>query len=158
MDGVLLAIQSLLTTALGSSYTILYGDDFAPAETDFPFVSIEPISTRLVPNGTGGLRSNRYTIAVTLKVLLKDFMQDDTNVTKQSHLQELVKVMEERGANGLPLSTTILGVFNENLSLSSTVHTIEIGDVQYNRQDQGDGSYIRSATITIEAVQQLPLY
>jgi len=157
MDDILLAIKVLISTAVGSGYTILYGDNFAPAETDYPFISIEPIEESYEANGTGGLRLYRFTIEITLKITLKDYLADDTSISVQKHLQELVNVMAEKGTNGLPTSTTIYGALNNDLSLGGTVHIMNLGTIQYNTQTGGAGSYIRTAALTITGQQQLPL-
>ena len=154
MDNICTAIQSILQTALGSSYTIIYGDD-VPGMSQFPYISIEPQNTTFTPNGTGGSRENRSVITVTLKVRLNDYMQDNTDVSEQAHLRALVKGMEERETNGLPKNATILGALNQDLSLGGVVSTIELGTIEYGTEN-AEGSYIRTATLTIEALQQLP--
>jgi hypothetical protein len=153
MDNIILALQTKLKTAL-STTNVFYGDDI-PQKTQMPFISIEPVSTEYSPNGTGGLASNVSTIIITAKVRLNEYMSD-TIGDKQKHLQALVNIMEERNTNGTPKSSTILGAISEDLSLSGEVDTISIGTIRYDTTVQ-DGSYIRTATLTIEAVQQLPL-
>lgn len=155
MDRILLALQTLISSALGSTYTVLYGGGLVPA-SNYPLVSIEPSSTEMTVAGTGGLRMNTFSVDITLHLDLKDYMSDATSTTIQTHLQALVKIMEERNTDGTPKSTTILGCLNNDLSLGGTVHTMELGTIQYGG-NENNNSYIRTAKLSITAVLQTPL-
>jgi hypothetical protein len=154
MDNIMLAIQSILQTNLGSGYRVIYGDDI-PGLTEFPYIAVENVNTTYVRTGTGGLAQNTSVIQITAKVNLKDFMQDNTDVTIQAHRQELIKIMEERETNGVPKTSSVLGALYQDLSLGGIVSTIQIGTIQYDTSN-AEGSYIRTATLNIETTQQLP--
>jgi len=47
MDNICTAIQSILQTALGSSYTIIYGDD-VPGMSQFPYCVVKKYRMEVV--------------------------------------------------------------------------------------------------------------
>lgn len=154
MDNIVLAIQTVLQAALGATYEVIYGDDL-PAKSEFPYVGIVPVSTEYRRVGTGGLSSSASTVKIIAKVQINDYMQDDNNTTKQEYLQTLVKIMEERDATMILKSTTVLGGLYNDLSLGGVVSTMEVGTINYDTA-YDNGSYIRTAELTITAIQTLP--
>jgi hypothetical protein len=148
------ALQSLIATALGSTYTVVYGYNKIPSDADLPLVTIMPVTTEYLLRGTGGLREANYTITITATVSIKKYLEENTNRTTVSHLDALVALMEDRQADRTPVSASILGVIQANLTLSNTVSVAKISTINY--QENNPQSYLISATLTLNATEILP--
>jgi len=157
MDDILTEIKSLLTTALGSSYTYVYGEVKVPDDTLFPLIEIIPITTIFNRLGTGTLSDNEFEIKINYKNTLKKFIKGDTNVTTLAYLQDAVKVMEERdGTTGQPKAATILGTMLDNIRLTNNVDILQEFNIEYNINDF-DGSWIAIASLTMTAKKKTPV-
>lgn len=157
MDEIILALQSLLTTALGSSYTIIYGEVKTPNESLFPLIEVIPLETNFEGRGTGRLSSNQFTIQINYKNTLKKFVDSNTNQTVIKHIQDAVKIMEERDSSTkLPKSTTILGCLWDNLKISNKVDISRDFQISYNVNEYG-GTWVVKASLVFNATQITPL-
>ncbi len=151
MDTVIEAIRTLLASGLTSSLYkyIYYGHNNVPAKCELPCIEVAPVSTEMSNMGTHSMM-NQFTIRITSKDILKNFITENTDKSILAHVQTIVKRMEERDANGKPLSTTVLGVLHDNRKLSNTVHINNIGTIEYN-EEAYDGSWLISASVLITA-------
>lgn len=146
MDDVILAIRALLLAELGSTYEdYFYGENMVPAEADYPFVEVIPNNSLVTLRGTNSV-NNEYGITIQIKDTLKAFETADTNKEIIAHMQEMVKRMEERDANGKPLSSTILGILQDNLQLSTTAHINNDWEIAYDTSPFA-GSYVLIASL-----------
>jgi hypothetical protein len=153
MDDVILALRTLLLSGLTADLykKVYYGPNLVPAKSELPCVEVIPVSTTVENLGTNSMR-NEYTIQITTKDILKNHVTEDTDKSILSHVQTIVKRMEERDANAKPKSTTILGVLHDNRKISNTVHINQIGNIEYNTEEF-NGSWIISASIIITALK-----
>jgi len=135
MNEIIEALIALLTAKLGSSYTYMHGLTDDKAKAKLPMIEVIPIETNFEIRGTGGLRRRFNDIEIKLTLNLKSYLKGNTNRTKIEHMEALEKIMEEPDTNGLPKSTTILGVVNDNLSMSSNVGIINNPHITYNEND-----------------------
>jgi len=151
MDTVIEAIRALQTSSLTSGLYkyIYYGENLVPAKSELPCIEVDPVSTEMANMGTHAMM-NEFTIRITTKDILKNFITENTDKSILSHKQTIVKRMEERDANGKPLSTTVLGVLSDNRKISNTVHINNIGTIEYN-SEAFDGSWLVSASVLITA-------
>jgi hypothetical protein len=154
MDDIITSLQTALTTSMGSLYKIIYGEAKKPDETMFPLIEIIPVSTEFNRIGTGILSNCDFTIKVNYKNTLKKFLDQDTNQTIIKHIQDAVKIMEERKTNGHPKSTTILGTLLDNISISGNVSISKDFSIDYTVNEYG-GSWIVIASLTFTANQKL---
>ncbi len=152
MDELITALKALLETNLGSTYSYSYGENLVPEKYLFPLIEVVPVSTQMEVNGTGGSRKYNYDFKVQLKVDIKDYLDSNTNVSVVSHMQALIQKMETRDVNGVPTATSILGVINSNLSITSTVHLVQDYNISYQETPYGD-SYIALAVLSLRAVR-----
>jgi len=93
---------------------------------------------------------NELTVTIKSKDIIKNFVTGNTDKEVLTHVQTMVKRMEERDANGKPKATTILGVLHDNRRISNTVHINNIGTIQYATESL-NGSLFLTAEITITA-------
>jgi len=96
--------------------------------------------------------NNEYQIQINVKNTLKKYLKENTNVETLDHIQDLVQKMEGRDTDtGDLLSTTVLGVLHDNLTLTiSGNRKADINgdwDIGYDEIDLGE-SYITIATIS----------
>lgn len=151
MDNVILAIKSLLSTALTTTYKkYFYGENKAPQQSHFPFIEIIPITTESNVSGTGGLRYDIYEIEINVKDTLKNHYKTASDNEILSHMQSLVKKMEDRDSDGTPKAATVLGVLNDNLTLSNSVHINDNWVITYDTSPYGE-SYIVIASLRVRA-------
>lgn len=152
MDELITALKALLETNLGSSYNYSYGENLVPESYLFPLIEVIPVGTQMEVTGTGGSRQYNYDLTVQLKVDIKDYLKSGTNVSVVSHMQDLVQKMEARDVNGVPEATSILGVINNNLSISNSVHLVQDYNISYRETPYGE-SYIALAVLSLKAVR-----
>lgn len=92
MNEIILEIQNLLRTTLGSTYKKYYFWEIkVPNQAYLPFLEIIPITSRLSNRGTGGMMNNEFQVQINLKNTLKKYLKQDTNVETLEHVQDLVK-------------------------------------------------------------------
>lgn len=151
MDDVILALRTLLDGSLEADLykAIYYGENFIPAKSEVPFVEVIPVSTNMSNHGTNSMM-NEMTITIKSKDIIKNFLTANTDKEVLTHVQTMVKRMEERDANGKPKSTTILGVLHDNRKISNKVHINNIGTIDYTTESL-NGSLFLTASITITA-------
>lgn len=152
MDTVITALRALLLTALGSTYKdYYYGENLVPAQADFPFLEIVPVSTLMEQRGTNSMM-NEFTIMINIKDTLKNFLTSDTDKEILSHMQTMVKRMEERetSPDGKPKAATVLGVLHDNRQMSNTVHINNDFEIAYNVTEYGE-SWLLKASLTFTA-------
>lgn len=151
MDDIITALITSLQTNI-TGWRVVYGD--APQEPDvyLPLISVAPLGTNFVIRGTGGLRDNASEIVITAIVDKKQYYAHSDDLTV-SAVQALVNVMEERDATGTPLSTTILGTLNDDLSISGTVGNITDFRLRY---DTIPTSRLATATLTFLTTRITP--
>lgn len=151
MDDIIQAIITKLETAI-TGWRVIYGN--APQEPDayLPMISVSPVNTTFNVRGTGGLRDENQSIRITAIVDLKEYYQS-ANSTEVDHTIALVQVMESRGNDGLPEANTILGVLNNDLSITGSVGTILEFVIDY---DTIPTSRYATATLTILTSRILP--
>lgn len=152
MDDIITALKTLLETNLGATYSYSYGEVLVPEKFKFPLIEVIPVGTEMEISGTGGSRKYTYEITIQLKLDIRDYLKSNTNVSVLSHMQALVQKMEARDVNGVPTSTSVLGVINSNLSLSNTVHLASEPTISYRETPYGD-SYIAVAALSLRAVK-----
>lgn len=156
MDDIILQIKALLEAGLTSAFKkYFYGENKVPEESIMPFIEVIPTRTSMVTRGTGGLRDNEYSVTVNIKDDLKHHLTANTDKDIISGQQFMVKKMEERDANGVPLSATVLGILNENLQLNTKAHIIDNWEISYDTSPFG-GSYILIASITFSVKKITP--
>lgn len=153
MKEICQTLRTLIATALGSSYTVVYGYVKLPAESDLPLISIIPVRTEDSIRGTGGLRKAIYTITIKATVSIKKYVST-TSGTQIEHANALVEIMEDRNADRTAKSTSILGVIQANPSISNYVNIANISDIDYQENDPQ--SYLTSATLTLTAEELIP--
>lgn len=153
MRNACVALKTLLATGLGAGYTILYGETVTPPEADFPLISIVPVSTSMEIVGTGKLAEAQYTIKIVATINKKEFI-DTTNATTISFMDELVRLMEERNANGTPKDATVLGVLYNNPDLNDSIGINTEWEIDYT--ERIEQSYMAKATLTLIAKEQIP--
>lgn len=147
MNEVITSIQSLLSSTLWSTYKkYYYGEIKVPNQAMMPFVEVVPITSNITNRGTWGMLNNEFTIQVNVKTTLKKYLQQNTNVTKLSHIEDLVKKIEERNADWTIKSDTVLWVLHDNLQLNSKVHINDDWVVTYDEIDLWE-SYLVFASI-----------
>lgn len=151
MDDIILALRTLLDASLTPDLykAIYYGENFVPSKSEVPFVEVIPVETEMLQQGTNSMM-NEYVITIQIKDIIKNFITANTDKEIISHVQTLVKRMEERDANGKPKSTTILGVLHDNRKITDTVNINNIGRINYTTESL-NGSLILSAAVTITA-------
>jgi len=154
MDDIILALQSLLSTALSTTYKkYFYGENRVPAQAHFPFIEIVPLSTSVNVRGTGQMRNNEFAIQINIKDSLKAELTSATDKSIVAFYQRMVKRMEERDSDGVPKAATVLGVLSRDqsdLKLNSKVHINNDWEIEYGLSELGD-SWITTATITFTA-------
>lgn len=154
MDGIILALQSLLSAALTTTYKkYFYGENRVPAQSHFPFIEIIPLRTNIEVRGTGQMKQNTFTIKINIKDSLKKELTSNTDKIIVGFQQTMVKRMEERSSDGVPLATTVLGVLSKDdpdLTLNSTVHINNDWEIDYSLSELGE-SWITIASITFTA-------
>jgi len=159
MDDIIIALKALLAAAMGTTYTYYYGENKVPADADLPLIEVIPVGTSMEVSGTGGQRRFEHTIHIGVKLRLQDYVQENTNVTTVAHVQDLVKIMEERNSNGTLKSATILGVLSENLQLSPTAKIAKITnkhDVSYDVTPAQGGKWLIHARLELSILQLIP--
>jgi len=151
MNEVILAIIELLKAKFGTEYKQYYfGEIRVPAQMTFPFLEIIPLGSRIDNRGTGGMTDNEFRVGITIKTTLKNYLSTKA-AERMVHIQDLVKRMEERNADGTIKDNTVLGVLHDNLQLE--VNEVKYGningewEINYDESDLGD-SYILYATVT----------
>lgn len=150
MDEVITQLITLFSSALGSEYKdYLYGENRLPAEADYPFLEVVPVSTLMTQRGTNSMM-NEFTITVNIKDTLKNFLTSNTDKEIIAHMQEMVKRMEERETSGKPKAATVLGVLHDNRQIGSTVHINNNFGIEYNKSEYGK-SLILIGSLTFTA-------
>jgi hypothetical protein len=152
MDDVITALVAALDTNI-SGWEVFYGNAPQEPDTVMPLISVSPINTSFSVRGTGGLRSEFFRIAITAYVDLKSYYEDAPDNTVD-HAKDLIIVMEDRATNGLPVTASILGTVNDDLTISGTVQNVTEFDIAY---DTIPTSRYATATLTILAERVLPL-
>lgn len=150
MDDIIQAIITRLEANI-IGWRVVYGN--APQEPDayLPMITVAPVGTNFRVMGTGGLRDEDQEIVITATVDLKDYY--GTHNDEVDHTIALIQVMEERGPDGLPLSSTILGVINDDLSILNNVGSVSEFLIRY---DTIPTSRYATATLTILTKRVLP--
>lgn len=157
MDEIITTLQTLLASAMGSSYTYVYGELKVPNDTLFPLIEIIPVSTVVNRLGTGTLTDNEFTVKINYKNTLKKFIKNDTNVLTLAHVQDAVNVMEDRSATtGQPDSDTVLGTILDNIRVSNYVDICQDIAIEYDTREL-DGSWIVIASLTFTAKKKTPI-
>lgn len=155
MDDIISEIKSDLSTAIGSAIkTYYYGEVVLVPRSYLPALMIYGNSTTLVAKSTAKDQTvHEITIRVVYDIAPR-FDEDGTGVTMLAH-QDLIKIMEERDANMIPKSTTVLGVLRRNISGTDYLFNNDIR-INYKTLQQGEFFYI-AAECTISAVTNLVL-
>ena len=153
MNDILLALQSIISSAVGNGYTVFYGRFDPTPESVLPLIEIVAQSTTPNHTGTGGLMDEEIIIEVRLKVAMKSFLKTNTNISIVSHHQELIKVMEERNANRTYKSNTIMGAITTNPSLNGTIGIVNAYNIDYTVVED---ARLAQATLRISAKRQIP--
>ena len=157
MDELITALKGLLEAALGSSYTVIYGQVKIPDDTMFPLVEIVPINTVFQIRGTGKLSQGDHIVQINYKNSLKNFVDSDTDQTIVKHIQDAVKVMEERDdTTHMPLSSTILGCLIDNMKISGVMEIPKNIEISYNINEY-DGSWIINASLVFTGKKITPI-
>ncbi len=147
MNEVIEAIQTLLSTTLGSTYKkYYYWEIKVPNQKMMPFIEIIPLTSNITNRGTWWMLDNTFQIQVTIKSTLKKYLQENTNVDTISHMQDLVKKMEDRNTDWTIKSNTVLWVLHDNLQLNSKVHINDDWNITYDDIDLWE-SYIVFAAV-----------
>ena len=147
MNEVIEAIQTLLSNALWSTYKkYYYWEIKVPNQKNLPFIEIMPLWSNIINRGTWWMADNTFNIQITVKNTLKKYLKQNTNVNTVAHIQDLIKKIEDRNADGTIKSGTVLWVLHNNLQLSDTVHINDDWVITYDEIDLWE-SYITFATI-----------
>ena len=156
MDELITEIKTLLAAAF-TNFTVVYGKVLVPDDTIFPLIEIIPQSTNFNRLGTGGLSDNIFVLKIVYKNSLKKSITQNTNKTTIAHLQDLVKIMEERTAATLqPKSTTILGVLLDNITANNKADILREFNIEYDVTEYA-GSWVVKAEMTFEALLKTPI-
>lgn len=157
MDDLIEAIITLLESALGSGYRVVYGKAVSPAASDLPMVCVNPVSTLRDQQFTGSGNITHYTVEVILYVDLKQYLDVNTEDIDIAHKKALVTTMEARNTNRTPLTSTILGALEANQGLSNVVDILQSAEISYSDDAQQiAGSYVVPATLRLVFSQVLP--
>ena len=147
MDDVILAIISLLKTQFTTTYNeYFYGENIIPSEPMFPFIEVIPNASSINNRGTGGTKNNTFSVTIKIKDSLKKYLNSNTNQSKFSALQTMVKRMEERTLN-IFKNTSVMYVLANNLKLSDTANINENWEINYDVVPL-DGSYVIISSVT----------
>ena len=155
MDEVIEKIRVLLAGVPAGEYKgIHYGANHLPAQSALPCIEVVPVRTEVSNMGTRS-NKNEFVVRVAIKDTLKNFVTADTDKVVKAGTKKLVQRMEARDAKGKPLATTILGILSDR-KLASGVHINQLGVIEYNDDEQFDGSWLLSAEIEIKAILITP--
>jgi hypothetical protein len=150
MDDIIQKIIDLMQSELGSNYKkYFYGENLVPEQAIFPFIEVIPTTTSIENRGTGGMKDNEMNIRINIKDSLKNFLSTNTDVSKVSHMQTMVKRMEERSSGDFR-DKTIMGVLSNNLTLEGLVQKIGSWEISYEVLPL-DGSYIIISSVEFRA-------
>lgn len=148
MNDVLEAIQTLLSTTLGSIYKkYYYWEIKVPNQKFMPFIEIMPLTSEIQNRWTWGMLDNNFTVQVTVKNTLKKYLKNNTDVDTIDHIQDLVKKVEDRNTDWTLKSNTVLWVLHDNLKLNDKVHINWDWNIVYDDIELWE-SYITFASIT----------
>ena len=147
MNEIIEAIQTLLSNTLWGTYKkFYYWEVKVPNQSFLPFIEIIPLWSSITNRGTWWMLDNTFSIQITVKNTLKAHLKQNTDVNTISHIQDLVKKIEDRNADWTIKSNTVLWVLHDNLQLTKTVHINDDWVITYDEIDLGT-SYITFATI-----------
>lgn len=155
MNDVLAEIKADMEAAIGSAIKTYYQGEVVLVPLSYaPALMVFGTSTEVVAKSTS---KDETTYSITIRVvdtIQKKFDEDGTGVIIKAQ-EDLIDIMEERDANGIALSTTVLGVLRRNIKGTSYLFNDDI-TINYSTMEQGEFFYI-SAEINLNVSRDLVL-
>lgn len=133
MNAICSALLTLLSTTFSTTFVrYFHGKQDVIAVDDLPILMIYPISTKQSHSGT--IRDNaEYRIAVEIQVNLKNYYDNTSGQgTALDSLAAVEALIEDRETDGDLKTSTVMGIINANLSVSSKVLYTDNMEVDYS--------------------------
>lgn len=152
MNEILEKIRTLISTALGSSYTVIEGyvNDYSTSK--MPLVEVQPVRTRFTVKGRA-LYEEECEINIRVSVDLKDYYKNATTQSQQNSMKAVIDAFENRDTDRSPLAGTILGTLIANLSLEGLVGVVNPYEIDYTYIENAK---VAQATMRIVVRRQVP--
>lgn len=148
MDDIITQIVTLLSAGLTTSYKkYFYGPNLVPESSIFPFIEVVPNRTYVVNRGTGGTKTNEFSVTINIKNTIQATMTSNTNKSEFTAMKNIVKGIEERETNGEFKTATVLGILSSNLKLNGKANIIDDWEIVYDGFTL-NGSYIMIGSVT----------
>lgn len=151
MNEILDELKSLFATGFTTTFTTYFkGKLMSPAVDNMPILTVFPVSTGQKHHGT--LRDEVvYTVGIEIYVNIRQYFDNTAGQgTQLDTLDALVNLVENRDANGDLEDKSIMGIINNNLTISSKILYTNNMRVNYEQYLSGK-SLIGKATVLFDA-------
>lgn len=152
MNEVLEKLRTLITAALGSTYTVIEGYVTDYSTATMPLIEIQPVRTLFMVKGRA-LYEDEFEIDIRASVNLKDYYSNTTTKTAKNSMKAVVDIFENRDTDRSPLANTILGTIIANLSLEGLVGVVNNYQIDYTYVENVK---VAQATMRIVVRRQVP--
>lgn len=153
MDDIISEIKTALSTALTTSITTYYyGEVLLVPRSYLPALMVFGNETRLIAKSTSKDQTEHDITVRIVYDIAPRLAEDGSGTTMKAH-QDLVKIMEERDSNMVPLATTVLGTLRRNISGTDYLFNNDI-TIEYKTLTSGEFFYI-AADCRLTAVTDL---
>lgn len=153
MNKIIDELYTLLSVGLSTKFTSFYKGEVAIVPKSYlPALMIIPVSTNLIAKSTA---KDKYVYKINIKAVdhLPKYFDEDGTATTLDAPRQITELMEARDSNGIPTSTSVLGLLRANIGGTNFLFNNDIL-IEYSITQQGEFPYIQ-ADMSLDLVSDL---